>query len=93
MEKNRPNSPARVRLYLPSVHASITGEDVLNDSMLAALAVEDICWSVARDDWISRQPSRWHWRKLRRWQAEYQALCKERDEIRIRAGHCGLPGS
>lgn len=90
METNKRHSPARIRLYLPSVQTSLSGEQVLSDPVLAALVIEDMCWSFARDDWISREPYRWQRRKKERWQAEYRALCDQREEIRCLARHCGL---
>ncbi len=90
MKRHRSNSPARMNLYLPSVRLSVSGEDVLDDPVLAALVVEDTCWCIARDDWLARHPHRWRRRKVDRHQAEHQQLCDQRDEVRSLARHCGL---
>ena len=90
MGAKRPNSAARIRVYLPSICASVSGDEVLDDAVLAALVVEDMCWSIARDDWISREPRWWQRRKLARWEAEHEELCNQRDGIRCLARRCGV---
>ena len=75
-----PNRPTR--MYLPSIHTSISAEDILRDTLSATLVVEDICWCVAHDDWISRQPHRWRRRKRSDWDKEHEALQQQRAQIK-----------
>lgn len=78
------------RLYLRSLRASVRVRDVLDDPLVAVIVVEDSCWRFAEQDWLAREPRRWHWRKKRRWEREYPALCEQRDRIRALARRCGL---
>lgn len=89
----RPRSASSIRIYLSAVRASISGQEVLNDSALAALVVDDICWSIAYDAWISGKPRRWRRREWRRWEAEYEALDDERQKIETRAQRCRVFGA
>jgi hypothetical protein len=52
--------------------------------------VEDTCWRIAEDDWITRQPRGRQRRRLRRWEAEHTQLHRQRKEIRALARRCGL---
>ena len=90
MNRHRSNSPARMKLYLASVHRTVSGDDVLDDPVVAALVVEDTCWCIARADWLARRPRPWRRRKFDQHEAERQQLCDQRDEIRSLARVCGL---
>ena len=76
----------RARLYLFAVGTSVRLSDVLDDSLVAAIAVEDACWTIAQPDWVERRPRR----KLAAWQAERDDLYDQREQIRSIAQACGL---
>lgn len=80
----------RARLYLFAVGTSVRLSDVLDDSLVAAIAVEDACWTIAQQDWVARRPRRWQRRKLAAWQAERDDLYDQREQIRSIAQACGL---
>jgi hypothetical protein len=90
VKDNSRNGTGAMRIYLPSVNMSVRAGNVLDDPMLAALVVEDTCWHIAEDDWITRQPRGWQRRRIRRWEAEHAQLHRQRNEIRALARRCGL---
>lgn len=90
MDRSTPRRSARIRIYLPSICTSISGDDFLNDPLSAALVVEDICWAIAQDDWISREPRHRRRRERIRWNKEYQALQQQLAEIKSLARRCGV---
>lgn len=92
MDDHKPRAVRSLRLHLASIGTSIPAAQVLDDPLLTALAVEDMCWRIAEDDWTARRPRRWQRRKLRRWYAEHDALRRQRDQLRALAGRCGIVG-
>ena len=80
----------RSRLYLHTVGISVTVADVLDDSLVSAVAVEDACWTIAYRDWLARRPRRWQRRKMATWQAEHDSLFERRSAVRSIARTCGL---
>ena len=93
MDLNQPKRAARIRLYLPSICVSVRGDQVLEDPVLAAVVVEDMCWGIARDAWLARKPRPWRRRKVARWSAEHEALHEQRERIKCFAQECGLLAS
>jgi hypothetical protein len=87
MYANRSNS-AELTFRLHSSSGSVRGTDLLDDTVLGTLVVEDAMWDLAMDEWISREPYRWQWRKLRRWCAEGEALRDERRQLQALARRC-----
>lgn len=90
MNNGSRNGVDRFRLYLASVHASVRASDVLEDTLLVSLVVEDTCWRIAEQSWIARQPRRWQLRKVHKWRAERTAVCEQREQVRALARFCGL---
>lgn len=92
MDDRRSRAVRNLRLHLASIGTSIQASKVLDDPLLTALAVEDVCWRIAEDDWTARRPHPWQRRKMRRWHAEHEALCQQRDQLRSIAQRCGIVG-
>jgi hypothetical protein len=69
-------------LRFESVGMRIPASLVANSPTLLVVAVEDVCWQVARDDWRAGEPSRWHRRAHAAWQEQYQQLEAKRDRLR-----------
>ena len=90
MDMRRRSNAAAFRIYLRCLDAWVLAEQLVQDPVLSALAVEDVCWYFSRDDWFSREPRRWQRRKLARWRAEGQYLQQEQQRLRSIARRCGL---
>lgn len=75
---------------LRTAGTAVRGDYVLQDPVLAALAVEDLCWEIARSDWAAREPRRWQPRRRARWHAEDEELWARRAQLRRTARLCGL---
>jgi hypothetical protein len=59
----------------------------LEDSPSAlVLAVEDVCWEAAVEDWEHRRPSRWRFQARAAWEAEGAVLVAKADHLRRLAG-------
>jgi hypothetical protein len=54
----------------------------LNSPSAAVLAVEDLCWEAAVEDWKHRRPSRWRLRARADWEAEGELLAAKADRLR-----------
>lgn len=93
MDDRKPSAVENMRLHLACIGTSIRAAQVLEDPLVTAVAVEDLCWRVAEDDWMSRRPHAWQRRKMRRWHAEHEALCRQRDQLRRIAQRCGIVGA
>jgi hypothetical protein len=52
----------------------------------AVLAVEDVCWEAAVEDWKRRRPPRWRIRSRAAWEAEGASLAAKADHLRNLAG-------
>jgi hypothetical protein len=52
---------------------------------------EDIAWRFSVQDWQTRRPPTWAFRRTRRWRAEYAVLARERDRIAQHARFYGVP--
>lgn len=87
-----PASDVRARLYLFAVGTSVIMSDVLADRVLSAIVVEDTCWTIEQQDWVSRRPHRWQRRKTAAWESEHDELYARRTLIRSFARSCGVIG-
>lgn len=85
------DAPARWLIRMRAVGTALPADELLTDSVLAALVVEDLCWEIALADWGSREPQHLHWRLIARWRAEERELWEQRRRIRAAARRCGLP--
>jgi hypothetical protein len=54
----------------------------LDSPSVAMLAVEDLCWEAALEDWRHRRPSRWRLRARVVWEAEGARLGAKADRLR-----------
>jgi hypothetical protein len=59
-------APADLRLVTPTMRVAV---------------IEDLCWAIARADWLARRPPRWRWTARRGWRAEQVALNDKRGRI------------
>ena len=57
---------------------------------VAAVVIEDLCWSIAMADWSARRPSVWRRRARAAWRADGEALQALRDRIFRMAVEIGL---
>jgi hypothetical protein len=70
-----------------NLHLECTGTDIAprflaESPSVATLAVEDLCWQAAIDDWKRRRPHRWRSRARADWEAEGKLLSAEADRLR-----------
>ena len=78
----RHRTPRAWNLHLESAGTDIAARFVTESSAVAALAVEDLCWQAATDDWKRRRPHRWRPRARAEWLAEGELLATEADQLR-----------
>lgn len=90
MDAEASRNTGAIWIHLPTLGISLSATDLLGDAFASALAADDLCWRIARDDWMSRRPPRWRWRRWAAWRAEFEQLRTERDAIRAAGRRCGL---
>lgn len=57
-------------LHLESVGSNVAGRFLTESPSAMVLAVEDLCWQAATEDWKHRRPHWWQLRARTAWQAE-----------------------
>ncbi|NUP50454.1 MAG: hypothetical protein HOW97_24555 [Catenulispora sp.] len=65
----RPDEPSW-NLHLESIGSNVAGHFLTESPSLAVLAVEDLCWEAATEDWKHRKPHWWRPRARAAWRAE-----------------------
>ncbi len=62
----------------------------LDRADIAAVVIEDLCWSIATADWSARRPPVWRRHARAAWRADGEALQAKRDRIRLMVSETGL---
>ena len=73
-------------LHLESADADVAARLLVSSPPVAMLAVEDLCWQAATEDWKRRRPPWWRPRAHAAWHAEGAQLAAEADRLRDLAG-------
>ena len=69
-------------LHLESAGTDIAARFLADSPSLAVLAVEDLCWQAAAEDWKHRRPHWWQPRSRAAWRAEGARLAAKADRLR-----------
>ncbi len=81
--RQEPKNPWNLRFDSLGTHIPAT---VVADSpTLLVVAIEDVCWRLAMDNWRAQRPPRWHRTAHRAWQARYQQLDDKRERLQALA--------
>lgn len=72
-------------LHLESTGTDVAARYLAESPSVAALAVEDLCWQAASEDWLRRRPHRWRSRARAEWLAEGELLAAKADRLRVLA--------
>jgi hypothetical protein len=67
---------------LESTGTDVAARFLAESPSVVALAVEDLCWQAATDDWKRRRPHRWQSRAREDWLAEGESLAAKADRLR-----------
>ena len=78
----RPAAPKEWNLHLESAGTDIPAGFLAGSPSTAVLAVEDVCWEAAVEDWKHRRPRRWRVRARTAWEAEGLWLAAKADHLR-----------
>ena len=78
------------RPFLTTTGCFLDGDEVRADSVIMRVVADDIAWRFSLEDWQSRRPSRWAFRRMRRWREEFMVLTEERDRIARTAQFFGV---
>lgn len=73
-------------LHLESAGTDVPVAFLAGSPSTAVLAVEDVCWQAAVEDWKRRRPARWRVRARSAWRAEGGWLAARADHLRRLAG-------
>ena len=57
-------------LHLESIGSNVAGRFLTESPSMMVLAVEDLCWQAATEDWKHRRPHWWRVRARAAWVAE-----------------------
>jgi hypothetical protein len=90
MDGERLSESADFRMQLTAPRVLVSVADILADSGLAQLAVDDAVWCFWLRDWLSREPAQDRVRARRRWAGEGRDLHAEMARLQAVARHCGL---
>lgn len=91
-EPHQPTEPSRRRLprrrtprarnlHLESAGTDIAARYLTESPAVATLAVEDLCWQAATQDWKHRRPHRWRSQARADWLAEGRLLAAKADRL------------
>jgi len=69
-------------LHLESAGTNVPARFLTESPMLTVLAVEDLCWQAATEDWKHRRPHRWRRQAREAWLAEGAQLEAKADRLR-----------
>jgi hypothetical protein len=76
-------------VYLESVDRCTAIVD-FNEHQVAALIIDDLCWSIATSDWATRRPPLWRRKNRAAWRAEGELLHTTRHGLRRTADRVGI---
>jgi hypothetical protein len=79
-----PGKPAW-NLRLESVGSNVAGRFLTESPSMVVLAVEDLCWEAATEDWKHRRPHWWRRGALATWRAEGARLDAKAARLRALA--------
>jgi hypothetical protein len=91
MKAEKASSP-KPGLFLSTLDTYVPHTAVLDDRLLLTLLVDDCCWRIAKEDWLSHRPQRWQCREVADWIDEHAALAHEAQRIRTLAQYSALVG-
>jgi hypothetical protein len=77
-----PAGPEVWNLRLESVGSNLPVGLLDGSPSVAVLAVEDLCWEAAVEDWKRRRPPRWRIRSRAAWEAEGAWLAARSDHLK-----------
>ena len=86
-----PRLPPPSRVFLATTGCFVGDDELRRDGTLVRVLAEDIAWRFSVQDWQTRRPPTWAFRRTRRWRAEYAVLAGERDRIAQHARFYGVP--
>ncbi|MBS2965499.1 hypothetical protein KGA66_20790 [Actinocrinis puniceicyclus] len=69
-------------LRFASTGARVPAAMVVESAALLRAAVEEVCWQVAVDEWLSARPRRWRRRAYAAWAAQLKDLERRREQLR-----------
>lgn len=71
-QRHRAQHPAKPtwNLRLESVGSNVASRFLTESPSVVVLAVEDLCWQAATEDWRHRRPHWWRRKSLAAWRAE-----------------------
>lgn len=69
-------------LHLESAGTNVPVRFLAESPLLLMLAVEDLCWEAATEDWKHRRPHCWHPQARAAWFAEGAQLDAKADRLR-----------
>jgi hypothetical protein len=78
----RHRTPRAWNLHLESTGTDIATRYLTESPAVATLAVEDLCWQAAAEDWKRRRPHRWRSQARADWLAEGELLAVEAERLR-----------
>jgi hypothetical protein len=83
-DRARPAPPAGSEAWNLVLESAGTNLPIrfLDSPSAVMLAVEDLCWAAAVEDWKHRRPSRWRLRARVVWEAEGARLGAKADRLR-----------
>jgi hypothetical protein len=73
-------------LHLESADTDVDARFLNVSPSVAMIAVEDLCWQAATEDWRRRRPPWWRTRARAVWHAEGAQLAAKADRLRDLAG-------
>jgi hypothetical protein len=90
LEVRRNRAPVLGYLYLRSLGHCVPVAE-MDRPEVAAVVIEDLCWQIALDDWVTRRPHGWRRQHARAaWRMDGERLLAERDRMAMMACEVGM---
>ena len=78
------------RPFLSTTGCFLDGDDIRAESVLMQVVADDVAWRFSVQDWQSRRPPRWAFRRRRLWRDEFFVLAQEQVRIARTAQYFGV---